>query len=389
MKGTVRSDKTLLWTTLLLVLVGMVTVYTASAHVAETNFGGSEVFLRRNAVRAVLGFAAMAIAYAVDYRSYRKHAKKAILLAVCLLAATLVFGKTIRGARHTLVLIQPGEIAKLALVFYLADVLARRKDELRDFRWGLLPRLVIVGVIVGLIMLQPDYGNALAVILVSLVVLFIGGARLLHMAGLGIAGVAIAWFGATKVSYIVERCSVWLPSFRCSLDALDTRGAGYQIYQSLVALGSGGVLGRGIGASVQRSFIPDAYTDFAFSIWGEERGLIGTMAVVGLFALLMVRGLRIARRTGDLYGSILASGLTVMITAYAIINVAVATASMPITGLPLPFVSYGGSSLIINMAAVGVLLNMSKRVVLEGSPGAEPAVRGRRALVAAAAGGRT
>lgn len=388
MKGTVRSDKTLLWTTLLLVLVGMITVYTASAHIAETNFGGSEIFLRRNAVRAVLGFAAMAIAYSVDYRSYRKHAKKAILIAICLLVATLLFGKTVRGTRHTLVLLQPGEIAKLALVFYLADVLARRKEELGSFRWGFLPRLVIVGVIVGLVLLQPDYGNALAIILVSVTVLFLGGARLLHMAGLGVAGAGIAWFGATKVSYIAERCHVWLPSFKLSLGALDTRGAGYQIYQSLVALGSGGVFGRGIGASVQRSFIPDPYTDFAFSIWGEELGLIGTVAVVGLFALLMVRGLRIARRAGDLYGSILAAGLTVMITAYAIINIAVATASMPLTGLPLPFVSYGGSSLIINMAAVGVLLNMSKRVVLEASPGTEPIVRGRRALAGATAGER-
>ena len=365
MRGTVQCDRGLVWITLLLIFVGIVTVYTASVHIAEHSFGGSHVFLKRNAVRALCGLVALLFAYRIDYRSYRRHARKAVLLAIAMLAITLIFGTTIRGMRARLMMFQPGEIAKLALVFYMADVLARRQDELRDFAHGLLPRLVLVGVIVGLILLQPDFGNALAVSVLSLVLLFLGGARLLHIGGLGAIAAAGSWFAIRHVPHIVARWSVWRASSDLTLDGLDTQGAGYQIYQSLVALGSGGVLGRGVGESMQRAFIPDPYTDFAFSIWGEEFGLVGTVAVVAIFAFFMVKGLRIARRAPDLYGMILASGLTAMITVYALVNIGVATATLPTTGLPLPFVSYGGSSLVVNMAAIGVLLNMSKRAVPE------------------------
>ena len=387
MKAAAHCDRTLVWATLLLVLIGMLTVYTASVHVAHYSFGASDVFLKRNALRALFGMAAMGFAYSIDYRSYRKHAKRAILLAIGLLVATLVFGQTIRGMRAQLLMFQPGEIAKLVLVFYLADVLARRHEELSSFVRGLLPRLVIAGVVVGLILLQPDFGNAVAVVVLSLVILFLGGARLAHIGGLGLAAVPGFILAVRIVPHIAERWAVWMASFDLTLEGLDTRGAGYQIYQSLVALGSGGVLGRGLGASLQRAFIPDPYTDFAFSIWGEEFGFIGAVAVVGIFALLMSRGLRIARRAPDRYGTILAGGLTAMVTVYAVINIGVATALIPTTGLPLPFVSYGGSSLIVNMAAIGVLLNMSKRgtparASLPGRSGRAPAARVEKAQTA-------
>jgi cell division protein FtsW len=384
-KGSGHCDRTLVWTTLLLVLVGMLTVYTASVHVAHYSFGASDVFLKRNAVRALFGLAAMGFAYTIDYRSYRKHAKSAILLAIGLLAATLVFGQSIRGMRAQLLMFQPAEIAKLVLVFYLADVLARRHEELSSFVRGLLPRLVIAAVVVGLILMQPDFGNAVAVVVLSLVILFLGGARIAHIGGLALAAVPGLVLAVKVVPHIAERWAVWRASFDLSLEGLDTQGAGYQIYQSLVALGSGGVLGRGLGASLQRAFIPDPYTDFAFSIWGEEFGFLGAAAVVGVFALLMSRGLRIARRAPDRYGAILAGGLTAMVTVYAIINIGVATALIPTTGLPLPFVSYGGSSLIVNMAGIGVLLNISKR----GAP-ARPGLPGfsRRVAVAGAGNAR-
>jgi cell division protein FtsW len=359
-KGSLHCDRTLVWATLLLVLVGMLTVYTASVHVAHYNFGASHVFLKRNALRALVGLAAMGFAYSIDYRSYRRHAKRGILLAILLLVATLVFGQTIRGMRAQLLMFQPGEIAKLVLVFYLADVLARRHGELSSFVRGLLPRLVIAGTVVGLILLQPDFGNAVAVVALSVIILFLGGARLKHVGGLALAAVPGLIVAVRTMPHIADRLAVWRTSFDLSLDGLDTQGTGYQIYQSLVALGSGGILGRGPGASLQRAFIPDPYTDFAFSIWGEEFGFIGAAAVVGIFALLMSRGLRIARRAPDRYGAILAGGLTAMVTVYAVINIGVATALIPTTGLPLPFVSYGGSSLIVNMIAIGVLLNMSK-----------------------------
>lgn len=367
MRGELRCDRSLVWLTLLLVTVGVLTVYTASAYVAQNSFGGSHVFLKRYALRAALGLIAMAFTYFVDYRSYRKHAKKAILAAVVLLGITLLAGESFRGQKGMLLMMQPGELAKLALVLYLADVLARRQDELDDFVHGLAPRLVLVGLVVGLIVLQPDFGSALAVVILSFIMLYMGGARLRHIAALGAAAVPVAWFAVRYVSHIAERWAVWRATSDLTLEGIDTRGAAYQIYQSLIALGSGGVTGRGLGGSVQRAFIPDAYTDFAFSIWGEELGFIGAAALVALFAALMIRGLRIARRAPDLYGTILAGGLTAMITTYAVINIAVATATMPTTGLPLPFVSYGGSSLIVNMAAVGMLLNMSKRPAIERS----------------------
>jgi cell division protein FtsW len=381
-KGSGHADRTLVWTTLLLVLVGMLTVYTASVHVAHYSFGASDVFLKRNAVRALFGLVVMGFAYSIDYRSYRKYAKRGLLVAIGLLLATLVFGQTIRGMRAQLLMFQPAEIAKLVLVFYLADVLARRHEELSSFVRGLLPRLVIAGVMVGLILMQPDFGNAVAVVVLSLVILFLGGARLSHIGGLALAAVPGLVLAVKFVPHIAERCSVWLATFDLSLEGLDTKGAGYQIYQSLVALGSGGILGHGPGASLQRAFIPDPYTDFAFSIWGEEFGFLGAAALVGVFALLMSRGLRIARRAPDRYGAILAGGLTAMVTVYAVINIAVATALIPTTGLPLPFVSYGGSSLIVNMAGIGVLLNISKR----GAP-ARPGLPGFSQRVSRAGAG--
>lgn len=378
MRDAFRCDWALVWTTLLLILVGMLTVYTASVHVAEHSFGGTFVFLKRNAFRAGLGIAAMAFAYAFDYRSYRRHAKKAILLTIGLLVATLLFGRTVRGMRGFLLMFQPSEVAKIVLVVYMADVLARRKDELDDFVHGLLPRLGLVAGVVLLVLLQPDFGSAIAIVSLSLVLLFLGGARLSHIGALGAAAVPGVALAIKFVPHIAERWAVWRATYDLSLSGVDTRGAGYQIFQSLVALGSGGLWGRGVGESLQRAFIPDPYTDFAFSIWGEEVGFLGTLGLVCVFAFLLMRGLRIAKRAPDLYGQILASGLTAMITIYAFINIGVATALIPTTGLPLPFISYGGSSLIINMAAMGILLNISKRTSMASgsrTPSAEFAVR--------------
>lgn len=374
MRGAVRCDRTLIWLTLGLVLVGMLTVYTASVHIAEQSFGGANVFLRRNALRTALGLIAMLAAYHVDYRAYRKFAKKGLLLAIVLLGLTLLFGVRVRGMRGFLLMFQPSELAKLALVVYLADVLARRQEELGSFVKGVLPRLALVFAMVLLILLQPDYGSALALVVLSFFMLFLGGVPFRHIVALGSVAAVLGAFAARHIEHIAGRLAIWKPTLDLSLEGLDLRGSAYQIYQSLVALGSGGIFGRGVGASLQRAFIPDSYTDFAFSIWGEELGLIGTVGLVTLFAVFMVRGLRIAKRAPDLYGSLLAGGLTAMVTTYAIINVAVVTALVPTTGLPLPFVSYGGSSLIVNMAAVGILLNMSKRPILDS--GGRPVLAG-------------
>jgi cell division protein FtsW len=377
-KNILRCDWALVWTTLLLILVGMLTVYTASVYFAENNYGASHVFLARNAVRALVGAVAMAFAYIIDYRSYRRHAKKAILITIGLLVATLLFGRTVRGMRGFLLMFQPSEVAKLVLVVYLADVLTRRKDELASFMRGLLPRLGLVAGVVLLVLMQPDFGSAIAIVVLSLVMLFLGGARLSHIGGLTAAAIPGVWLAVRVVPHIADRWSVWRATYDLTLQGVDTRGAGYQIFQSLVALGSGGLWGVGIGRSYQRAFIPDPYTDFAFSIWGEEVGFLGTFGLVCVFVFLLTRGLRIARRAPDDYGQILAAGLTAMVTIYAVINMAVATALVPTTGLPLPFISYGGSSLIINMVAIGILLNMSRRNALAGATKGSPANLSKR-----------
>jgi cell division protein FtsW len=380
-KQQIRSDRTLIWTALILVLIGMLTVYTAGAWYSQMNLGGSHELLKRNVFRVVLGLVFLFAAYSIDYRVYQRHARKGILLAIGLLTATILFGTAYRGTRGALMGIQPGEIAKLALVIYLADVLSRRREELRSFVQGLLPRLILVGAVVGLVLLQPDFGSALAIVVLSFVMLFLAGARLLHLTGLGAAAVAIGALAVRHIGHISNRVAVWQSVRDLSLDGVDVRGAAYQIHQSLIALGSGGLIGRGIGGSLQRAFIPDSYTDFAFSIWGEELGFLGAASLVGVFVFLMLRGLRIARRAPDLYTSLLASGLTAMITVYAIINIGVATALIPVTGLPLPFVSYGGSSLVMNMAAVGILINMTKRRDMRATAPAAMARRWREESV--------
>ncbi len=365
MRGAIRYDRPLIWTVLLLVLVGMMTVYTASIYVSSIKLGGENVMMQRQTIRLLVGFAAMGAFAFVDYTWYRRFAKPAMLISLLLLVLTLTSGKTIKGATSTLLIIQTGEVAKLVLVLYLADVLDRRQKDLGDFAHGLAPRLVLVALTVALIAGQQDYGSALAILILALTMLFLGGAKLSHISALGLAAAPLGFLAYKLVPRIAERVGIWQSTYDLSLAGVNTQGPVYQVYQSLIALGSGGIIGRGLGASRQRAFIPDSHTDFAFSIWGEELGLIGTLILVALFVSLMVRGLKIAARSHDSYGSLLAGGLTMMIVIYAAINIAVVTASMPTTGLPLPFVSYGGTSLVVNMAAAGILINMSRRRVFE------------------------
>ncbi len=366
LKGIIRCDRWLLWTALLLLAVGTITVYTSSVYFAHSRMGSANALFQMYVLRLAAGALAMWFFYSVDHRFYRKHAKKAMLFSIALLVLTVLRPENTRGATSTFMGVQPNEIAKLVLVVYLADVLSRRQEELVDFAKGLLPRLVFVGIVVGLMVLQKDFGSALGISLLSFTMLFLGGARLHHIGALGLIVVPLGAFAAANVDRISGRVGVWRSMFDLSMDGVNTREMAYQVYQSLIAFGSGGIKGRGIGSSLQRAFIPDSHTDFAFSIWAEELGILGALFVVGLFVVLMLRGLRIARRQQDLYGMLLASGLTVMVALYAAINIGVVTGTIPTTGLPLPFLSYGGMALVGNMAAVGILLNMSKQTVLDG-----------------------
>jgi cell division protein FtsW len=256
---------------------------------------------------------------------------------------------------------QPAEFVKLVLVLYLADVLERKKEQMRDFQTGLMPRLAVVGIVLGLIVLQPDLGTAIAIGFVALVMLWLGGAQFKHLLVTVLAGVPVVAYSLYRSPYQMRR----ILSF---LEMADPRGADYQLNQSLLALGSGGPIGTGLGNSMQKYFLPETHTDFIFSFIGEELGLAGTLSVIALFIAFGIHGVRVARQSPTYYGFLVASGVTAMISIYAILNMGVATGLLPTTGLPLPFVSYGGSALVWNLAGVGLLIAIAR----ECGPGTMP-----------------
>jgi len=342
--------------------IGVVMVYSASSIVAADRYGDAAYFLKRQLIWVGLGGVAMLLAQRIYYAALRRFTPLLLVLVLAALILVLVpgIGRVAGGARRWISLggplsVQPAEAAKLALTLYLANFLTYRADWLRDFRRGVLPPLLITGLMFGLVLLQPDLGSAMLIGMVTFIMLFVAGARLTHLAGvtaLGIPAVLVAILGE---EYRRRRLLAFLDPWA------DPQGAGFHIIQSLLALGSGGVLGVGLGNSRQKFFyLPERHTDFIFSILGEELGLLGTGAVIAMFALFAYRGFRAARRAPDQFGALLAAGITTMILIQAVLNIGVTTGVLPITGVPLPFLSFGGSSLLFTMISAGVLLNISQ-----------------------------
>jgi cell division protein FtsW len=342
--------------------LGVVMVYSASSIVAADRYGDAAYFLKRQAIWVGLGLAAMLITQRIHYGALRRFTPALLFLAVVALGLVLVpgIGRVAGGARRWIALggpfsFQPAEAAKLAMVLYLANFLAHRGARLSEFRRGVAPPVLIAGLMFGLILAQPDLGSAMIIGLVTFLMLFVAGARIVHLAGLaalGIPGMLIAILGE---EYRRQRLLAFLDPWG------DPQGAGFHIIQSLLALGSGGFLGVGLGNSRQKFFyLPERHTDFIFSVLGEELGLLGTGAVVVLFALFAYRGFRVARRAPDQFGALLAAGITTMIVLQAVLNIGVTTGVLPITGVPLPFLSFGGSSFLFTLVACGVLLNVSQ-----------------------------
>ncbi len=363
--------------------VGVVMVYSASAIVAHEWFGDSAFFLKRQAAWAVLGLAALALAQRVHY--VRLRALAPVLLAAGLAALVLVLvpgiGRTAGGARRWLpvggsLAVQPSEGMKLALVLYLADVLDRRGSRVGDLRAIAAP-LAVTAAVFALVVAQPDMGTALLLALVAGGMLFVAGARPRHLAAVGLAGLPVVAAAALSEEYRRQRLLAFVDPWR------DPQGAGFHIIQSLLALGSGGFWGVGLGHSRQKFYyLPERHTDFIFSILGEELGVVGGLAVLALYGVLAVRGMRIARTAPDRFASLLAAGVTLTIVAQAAINIGVTTGVLPITGVPLPLVSFGGSSLLFTMVAAGVLLNISQHADADspartGLPGGRGARGGR------------
>ncbi len=358
--------------------LGVVMVYSASAILATERFHDPYFFLKKQCFWALLGLGILWIVMALDYRRWRRAVLPLLALAFGLLFLVLIppFGQEINGTRRWLrwgmISFQPTELAKLALVLYLADFLARRQTEVGRFWRGFAPPLLVTAVMAALILRQPDLGSSVALIAVVLCMLFLAGARPAHMALVAAAAVPVIVAAVAGASYRLRRVFAFLDPWA------DPRGAGFQIIQSYLALGGGGLTGRGLGESKQKLFyLPEPHTDFIFAIVGEELGFVGAALTVTLFALVLWRGVRIGLRVTDPFAALAALGITAMLTTQALVNLGAVIGLLPTKGLPLPFVSFGGSSLLVAMAGVGLLLNISQHADLR-SPVAPIGRRARR-----------
>jgi cell division protein FtsW len=344
-----------------LLSLGIVMVYSASAIVAADRFHDPYFFLKRQLVWACLGGVALWGAMRIDYRRLEALVVPVLLAALVLLVLVLIppFGQAINGTRRWLrlgpVSLQPAELAKLALVVYLAAFLSRRAEMVGDFWRGFVPPLAVAGCVAGLVVIQPDLGNCVAILSVTFAMLFLGGSRVRHLLIVAMAALPLVTVAVWMAPYRVRRVFAFVDPWS------DPRGSGFQIIQSWLALGGGGPLGRGIGASQQKLFyLPEAHTDFIFAIIGEELGFVGAVAIVLLLAVLVWRGVRVGLRAPDLFGAYLALGITVLLAIQTLINLGAVTGLLPTKGLPLPFISFGGSSLLVTMLSTGILLNISQ-----------------------------
>ncbi len=352
-------DYPILFMTVLLVAIGIVMVFSASFYYAQQRFGNSYYFFIRQCMWACVGFVGMFIMTHFDYWKLEKFAFPFLAVSFGLLVAVLFFGVELNGATRWLniagISVQPSEIAKFSLIVFFAASMSKRRDKLKHFFSGFMPYLLIAGVFAGLIMLQPNMSTAASLVMLTFVMLFVAGAPLFYLGGLAGAGFAA---GVALIMSSEYRYNRFMAFRNPWADPLDT---GYQVIQSLYSLGSGGLFGMGLGESRQKYlYLPYAETDFIFAIIGEELGFIGAALLILIFLVLIWRGLKIAISAPDLFGCLLATGVISVIAIQTIINIAVVTGSMPPTGLPLPFISFGGSSLAFFLASIGVLLNISK-----------------------------
>jgi cell division protein FtsW len=345
----------LLAASLLILAIGILFVYSTSSITAEKNFGSAHYYLFKQGVFAILGLGFMTAFALIDYHRWLKltpffYATAVIGLVVVLTGLGHSAGGSSRWIRLGGFSLQPSEFAKLALVFYLAHSLANRREKVQDFREGFVPTLVFSGVIMGLTLLQPDFGTTMTMLVLMAIMLFVAGTRLLYLAGGAVFASPIVYWLLFSADYRRRRLLAYLDPWS------DPTGNGFQIIQSYYAFASGGWLGRGLGDGRQKLFfLPEAHTDFIFAVFGEEAGFLGVIFLILLYALVVWRGFSIAREARDEYGSFLATGLTVAFGVQAAINMAVVMGVLPTKGLTLPLMSYGGSALVINMMALGVL----------------------------------
>jgi cell division protein FtsW len=355
-----KSDRILFTATLLLLCASIVMVYSASAVVALERFQQPYHFLIRQGLWTVLGVALLGVAMRVDYRTYRYEPFIwGVIALVALMLVAVLFSSPVNGTRRWFGVgglgIQPSELAKIACVLFTALILERRMHRIDELSYSILPIGIVVGVMVGLIVLQPDFGTAMSVLLIAAVMVFAAGLHYRYFIGTVLAVLPVIYVVLVSAPYRRRRLmAFWDPW-------ADPLGDGFQIIQSLIAVGTGGVFGKGVMAGVQKLFyLPYPHTDFIYAVVAEELGLIGATVVLICFGVIAWRGLRIAMRAEDTFGAFLAIGLTTMIVVQAFVNMSVVLGLLPTKGIPLPLVSAGGSSLLINLLGAGMLLNISQ-----------------------------
>lgn len=362
---TRQPDYILLANVFLLLTIGVIMVFSSSYIMAYKWYGNSYYFFSKQVISAVIALIVFLVAMNIDYHLWQKFATPILILSIFLLIMLFLpgFAREIRGAKRWLMIgpfpLQPSEVAKFALILYIADCLTRKKEkEINTFLRGILPVFIVTVLFFLLIFDQPDFSTAIVIMVSSFIMLFIGGSKITQLFALILFLVPPGIILALGEDYRRVRLLSFLNPWE------DPLKSGFHIIQSLLALGSGGLTGVGIAESRQKFFyLPDQHTDFIFSIIGEELGFIGAIFIISLFILFLWRGYLISLKAKDSFGLLLAAGITSIIVFQAVVNISVVTKLIPTTGITLPFISYGGSSLIVNMLGCGVLLNISKNTI--------------------------
>lgn len=351
-------DFVMLAIVLIMLFCGVIMVYSSSAYYALYENNSTEYFLKKELIWTVAGVLAMCVTMSVDYHKYKNMTFTILCIALILLLLVFVIGSEINGAKRWLRIgglsLQPSEIVKFAIMLYLARVLDTKVKKVDKFN-TFISYLCVCGIFAALVLAQKNLSVTAIIMISAFILLFLGGAKIYHMIPIGVGGLGAGFALIKSMPYRYARLISFLDPWA------DPNGDSYQLIQSLYALASGGLFGVGLGNSRQKSlFMPEPHNDFIFAIIGEEFGLIGCIFIITLFIILLVRGTYIASKAKDYYGYLLAMGIITVIGVQAIINIAVVSGSMPVTGVPLPLISYGGTSLVINLSALGVVLNISR-----------------------------
>jgi len=361
-------DQFFFMVTIILIGVGFVIQYSASSSLAAAKFNDPGYYMRGHFIRIIAGFLVGLVFIKMDINYLKNLAFWLVILSIIMLALTLILNRsensfTARWLQLGPFKFQPSELAKFSMILYLASFFDRHHDKIEDFKKGFLPPVLILSIIVALIVIEPDFSTGAVIAALGIAIMIVAGTKLVYLSPFAGLFVIFSIVTVIRSPYKLKRIISAFSS------GSDIQGAGYQINQSLITLGNGGFWGRGLAGSIEKNlFLPEPHTDFVFSVAGEEFGFIGTMFLLILFLVLFIRGIQISLRSPTVFGNLLGIGLSISMFSYVLANVGVVTGVLPVTGLPLPFLSYGGSTMLYNFACIGILLNISKSMIEKEKP---------------------